>query len=159
MHCHFFLQITQLMPLTNKLSKNGNVLNPKNKNQSIQHCFCHIKSNNHQSAFVTKTWRKASARSLLINIVFKFRLVIVLIALLTVVYSIVSKTLIILSLTDFLNEWNKWWIFRQLLLDLNANSKKNDDVFKNWIQMKNIIMCMLILNVFRQEFENLFGEL
>ena len=117
----FFLQITQLMFLTNKLNKNGNVFNSKNKNRSIQHCFCHIKFNNHQFDFATKTWRKAFAKSLLITIVSESKLVIVLIVLLTVVYSIVSKALEILSLTDFLN---KWWNFRHLLLDLGVNSKE-----------------------------------
>ena len=124
MHCHFFLQIIQLMFLTNKSNKNENVFNSKNKNQSIQHCLCHLNSSNHQFVFITKTWWKASVRFFLISIVFDFRLKIFLIVLSTNVYLIVLKILKILSLTDFLNKWNKWWIFCHLLLNLNANSKK-----------------------------------
>ena len=124
MHCHFFLQTIQLMFLTNKSNKNRNVFNPKNKNQSIQHCFCHINSSNHQFDFVMKTWRKAFARFFLINTVFESRLMIVLITLSTVVYLIVLKVLGILLLIDFLNEWNKWWILRHLWFDLDANLKK-----------------------------------
>ena len=130
MHCHFFLQNIQLKFLTNKSNKNENVFSPKNKNRLIQHCFCHLNFSNHQSAFATKTWRKAFVRSLLINIVFDLKSKIFSIVLLTIVYSIISKTLEMLSLIDFLNEWNKWWIFRHLLLNLNGNlKKKNDDMF------------------------------
>ena len=124
MHCHFFLQIIQLMFLINKSNKNENVFSSKNKNQSIQHCFCHLNSSNHQFVFITETWRKASVRSLLISIVFGFKLKIFSIVLLTVVYLIILKALEMLSLTDFLNEWNKWWIFHHLLLNLSANSKE-----------------------------------
>ena len=124
MHCHFFLQIIQLMLLTNKSNKNGNVFNSKNKNRLIQHCFYYLNSNNHQFIFATETWRKAFARSFLISIVSGLRSKIFLIVLLTVVYLIVLKTLKMLSLTDFLNEWNKWWIFRHLLLGLNVNLKR-----------------------------------
>ena len=69
MHCHFFLQTIQLMFLINKSNKNKNVFNSKDKNRLIQHCLCHLNFNNHQSVFATKTWRKASARSLLISVV------------------------------------------------------------------------------------------
>ena len=124
MHCHFFLQTIQLMFLTNKSNKNRNVFSSKGKNRLIQHCLCHLNSSNHQSAFTTKTWRKASVRFLLISIVSGFRSKIFLIVLLIVMYSIISKTLEMLSLIDFLNEWNKWWIFRHLLLNLTANLKK-----------------------------------
>ena len=124
MHCHFFLQTIQLMSLTNKSNKNGNVFSLKNKNRLIQYCPCYLNSSNHQSASATGTWRKASVRSFLISIVFDFRSEIFLIVLLTVVYSIVLKTLEMLLLTNFLNKWNKWWIFHHLLLNLNANLKK-----------------------------------
>ena len=124
MHCHFFLQIIQLMFLTNKSNKNKNVFSSKNKNWLIQHCFCYLNSNNHQSAFTTETWRKAFVKSFLINIVSDFRSEIFSIVLSTVVYLIISKILKMLLLTDFLNEWNKWWIFRHLLLNLSANLKK-----------------------------------
>ena len=124
MHCHFFLQTTQLMLLINKSNKNRNVFNSKNKNRLIQHCFCHLNSSNHQFVFVTETWWKAFARSFLISIVFNFKSEIFLIVLLTVVYLIISKTLEMLLLIDFLNKWNKWWIFRHLLLNLGANSKE-----------------------------------
>ena len=124
MHCYFFLQIIQLMFLTNKSNKNGNVFSSKNKNRLIQHCFCHLNSNNHQFAFATKTWRKTFAKSLLISIVFDFKLKVFSIVLSTVVYSIVLKTLKMLLLIDFSNKWNKWWIFRHLLLNLDVNLKK-----------------------------------
>ena len=124
MHCHFFLQIIQLMFLTNKSNKNKNVFSSKNKNQLIQHCFCYLNSNNHQFVFIMETWRKTFARFFLINIVFDFRSKIFLIVLLTIMYLIVLKVLKMLLLTDFLNKWNKWWIFHHLLLNLNANSKK-----------------------------------
>ena len=104
MHCHFFLQITQLMFLMNKSNKNENFFSPKNKNQLIQHCFCHLNSNNHQSASIMKTWRKAFVKSFLISIVFDSRSKIFSIVLLTVMYSIILKILKMLSLTDFLNE-------------------------------------------------------
>ena len=141
------------------MNKNENVFNSKKKNWSIQYCFCHIKFNNHQFDFITKIWRKAFAKNFLINIVFEFKLMIVSIVLSIIEYSVVSKTLKILSLIDFLNKWNKWWIFHSLLLNLNVNSKKNDDVFKIWIQMKNVIMCLLIFNVFCQNFKDFLYEL
>ena len=120
----FSWQIIQLMFLINKSNKNGNVFSPKNKNRLIQHCLCYLNSSNHQFVFITEMWRKASVRFFLINIVFDFRLKIFLIVLSTVMYLIVLKTLRMLSLTDFLNKWNKWWIFRHLLLNLNANLKR-----------------------------------
>ena len=112
------------MPLTNKSNKNENVFSSKNKNQLIQHCFCHLNFNNHQFVFIIKTWRKAFVRSFSINIVFDFRSKIFSIVLSTDVYSIISKALKMLLLIDFLNEWNKWWIFRHLLLNLSVNLKK-----------------------------------
>ena len=147
MYCHFFLQIIQLMFLANKSNKNGNILSPKDKNRSIQHCLCHLNSNNHQFVFIMRTWRKASARSLLISIVSDSRSKIFLIVLLTVVYSIVPKALKMLSLTDFLNRWNKWWIFYHLLLNLNANSKKKMMMYSeiNFKQKMRSCVCWFLM--------------
>ena len=51
MHCYFFLQTIQLMFLTNKSNKNGNVFSSKDKNRSIQHCLCHLNFSNHCYGF------------------------------------------------------------------------------------------------------------
>ena len=136
------------MFLINKSNKNENVFNSKNKNQLIQHCFCHLNSNNHQFVFIMKIWWKAFIRSFLISIVFDFKLKIFLIVLLTIVYLIVSKVLKMLLLTDFLNEWNKWWIFCHLLLNLNANLKKEIMIYSEIDFKQKMRSCVYWFSMF-----------